>query len=783
MIKSINKILSNLKTKPKILIGICTPMAMMTILGAVSVFAIMSIVDTNKWVDHTNKVLRKSAAIVGSAVDMETGMRGYLLAGQEGFLDPYKGGEKATYESIKALQQTVNDNSKQVARLAEADKILKEWQSKVTEPTIALRRQIGDAKTMNDMARLVGEARGKQYFDKFRSQIKTFIDRESNLLEKRRDDFQSAFNKLSTNGVADASLLEIMSDNERWVSHTYKVIGQASAILSAAVDMETGMRGYLLAGREGFLDPYKGGQTKFTKLITKLRETVGDNPAQVKLLTETEQTITDWVTKVTEPAIALRRKIGDAKTMDDMASLVGEARGKQYFDAFRKVMAEFSAEEQGLMEARQESSTSTVAFTFSAVGIFIALGVSIGLALAWLIGNAIAVPIGNMTEVMGKLAEGDKEIDVPHQDRQDEVGDMADAVQVFKANMIENERLQAEQKEAEKKAQSEKERLAAEQQQTEQKAQEEEQRRAEAEREAVAGKAKEQERITQEAAARAAKMEEIFTSFDTKIGGVVQMLSSAATETQSSAESMSASAVQTSRQAVAVEAASEEATTNVQTVASAAEELSASIEEISRQVGQSNQIAQSAVDEAKQTNERVEGLSQAAQKIGDVVELINDIASQTNLLALNATIEAARAGDAGKGFAVVASEVKSLATQTGKATEDIADQITAIQSETVASVKAIQGIGLTVGQMGEIATSISSAVEQQGASTREIASSVQQAAAGTQDVSSNISQVTQAAGESQESSGQMLNAAKEFAQQGEVLRREVDQFLTDIRAA
>ncbi len=771
--------LSNLKTKPKILIGICTPMAMMTILGAVSVIAIMSIVDTNKWVEHTNKVLGKSAAIVGSAVDMETGMRGYLLAGQEGFLDPYKGGEKATYESIKSLQQTVNDNPIQVARLAEADKILKEWQSKVTEPTIALRRQIGDAKTMNDMAKIVGEARGKQYFDKFRGQIKTFIDLESKLLVKRRDDFQSAFNRLSSNGIADASLLKIMSDNERWVAHTYKVIGQANAILAAAVDMETGMRGYLLAGRDGFLDPYKTGQTNFTKFIAELRETVSDNPAQVKLLTETEQTITDWVTQVTQPAIALRRQIGDAKTMDDMASLVGEARGKQYFDAFRKVMAAFSAEEQGLMESRQESSARTVTFTYSAVGTFIALGVSIGLALAWLIGNAIAVPIGNMTEVMGKLSDGDKEVQVPHQDRRDEVGDMADAVQVFKASMIENERLQAEQK----KAQIEKERLAAEQKEIEQKAQEEEQRRAEAERAAAEAQTKEQERITQEAAARAARKEEIISSFDTKISSVVQILSSAATETQSSAESMSASAVQTSRQAIAVEAASEEATTNVQTVASAAEELSASIEEISRQVGQSNQIAQSAVDEAKQTNERVEGLSQAAQKIGDVVELINDIASQTNLLALNATIEAARAGDAGKGFAVVASEVKSLATQTGKATEEIADQITAIQAETVASVEAIQGIGLTVGQMGEIATSISSAVEQQGASTREIAGSVQQAAAGTQDVSSNISQVAQAAGESQESSGQMLNAAKEFAQQGEVLRREVDQFLTEIRAA
>ena len=179
------KIFSNLKTKPKILIGIGTPMVMLVILGIVSVVAIMSIVDSNERVNHTNKVLRKAAAIVGSAVDMETGMRGYLLAGQDVFLNPYKDGEKATYEEIAALQKTVNDNPKQVKRLGEAGKILKEWQAKVTEPTIALRREIGDADTMNDMAKLVGEARGKKYFDKFRSQIETFIGRERTLLDKR----------------------------------------------------------------------------------------------------------------------------------------------------------------------------------------------------------------------------------------------------------------------------------------------------------------------------------------------------------------------------------------------------------------------------------------------------------------------------------------------------------------------------------------------------------------------------------------------------------------------
>jgi len=753
---------SNLQTKPKILIGFCVPIAMLMILGGVSVFSVKSIVETNEWVDHTNKAIARSSSIVGSAVNMETGMRGYLLAGKEAFLDPYKGGQEATYSAIADLQKTVGDNPRQVDRLAAAEKVLKEWQQNVTEPTIALRRKIGDAKTMDDMAKLVGEARGKQFFDKFRSQIGTFINREEKLLVRRRKDFGTAFEKLRGSSSVDVALLKEMSENEKWVTHTFRVIAQANDILAAAVDMETGMRGYLLAGKEEFLDPYKGGQDRFFKLIAALRETVNDNPAQVILLTETEQTIKDWVANVTQPTIALRRNIGDAKKMNDMAKLIGEARGKQYFDKFRQIMADFSAEEQGLMKGRQASSNSTVRFTYILVGLCLGLGLLIGLGLAWLIGNGIANPIRRMTDVMGTLAGGNHQIEVSDRERKDEVGAMAEAVQVFKENMIENERLVFEQKEAEKRAAGE-----------QAKREEEDIQRGEDEKAAEA----------EAEAQRKNAMIEMADNFEKSVMGVVSSLSSAATEMQTSAETVSATAEQTSAQAIDVSAAAEQATVNVQTVASSAEELSASIEEIRRQVEQSNEMAQNAVTEAEMTNTKVEGLAGAAQKIGDVVSLINDIASQTNLLALNATIEAARAGDAGKGFAVVASEVKSLATQTGKATEEIASQISEIQDATGEAVQAIQGIGSIIGQLGEIASSVSAAVDQQGSATREIAGSVQQAAAGTQAVTGKITEVNQAAGETQETSSQMLGAAKELAQQGDLLQQEVEKFLQEVRAA
>lgn len=401
---------------------------------------------------------------------------------------------------------------------------------------------------------------------------------------------------------------------------------------------------------------------------------------------------------------------------------------------------------------------------FSIIAIFLLL--LVGCATLVFFRTRVIAALTKLKKSMVALSEDDLSVEVSETHRKNEIGDMARAVESFKNSLVEKEQLQIKQRETERRMQTE------------------ESNRAD-ERRSAQGKADEEKHANEVEAERVRKsaMLDMANTFESNIMGVVGSLNSAATEMQSSAETMSATADQTNQQAIAVAAASEEATVNVQTVASAAEQLSASIEEIGRQVTQSNEIAQSAVEEAEQTNAKVEGLAEAAQKIGDVVNLINDIASQTNLLALNATIEAARAGEAGKGFAVVASEVKSLATQTGKATEEIGSQITAIQAATGEAVGAIQGIESTIGQLGDIATSVASAVSEQGSATREIASSVQQAATGTQEVTSNIAQVTQAASESQESSGQILRAAKELAQQGEALRQEVDKFLGEIRAA
>ncbi|MEH6632455.1 MAG: CHASE3 domain-containing protein [Halopseudomonas aestusnigri] len=444
---SIREKIRDLKTKPKILAGISAPMLLLLALGIISIYSIGSIVATNEKVDHTRIELSEANSIISLAVDMETGMRGYLLAGQEGFLDPYKSGETKIYAAITTLQETASDEPEQVARLQEIEGVVREWQEKVAEPNIALRRQIGDAETMNDMAHLVGEARGKVYFDKFREQIALFISRETKLLNERQEQTEEAFTSIQSHlrsGSASSELqhdVDILHTNEKLVEHTFKVIAHANSILAAAVDMETGMRGYLLAGKDAFLDPYKEGSKAFTSQVDELKVTVNDNPAQVQLLTDISGNIADWKSKVTEPTIALRSRIGDAQTMDDMADLIGQAAGKQYFDKFRGIMADFITEEADLMTVRQDSNNSTVSTTYTLIITCIVAALAIGFGLALLIGNAIANPLIATKEAIQKMAAGDANVELTGLDRKDEIGELTNALQQINVKAAENARV------------------------------------------------------------------------------------------------------------------------------------------------------------------------------------------------------------------------------------------------------------------------------------------------------------------------------------------------------
>jgi methyl-accepting chemotaxis protein len=361
----------------------------------------------------------------------------------------------------------------------------------------------------------------------------------------------------------------------------------------------------------------------------------------------------------------------------------------------------------------------------------------LGLLIAFFIARGIVGPLSGLNAGMQQLARGNFDVLVPGVDRQDELGEMARTVEVFKKNGLEVERMKAEQ-------------TASEQRTAQQ---------------------------------RKADMQKLADGFEAAVGRIVETVSSASTELEASAGTLTSAAERAQALTTAVAAASEEATTNVQSVASATEELTSSVNEISRQVQESARMANEAVDQARRTNDRVGQLSKAAARIGDVVELINTIAGQTNLLALNATIEAARAGEAGRGFAVVASEVKALAEQTAKATGEIGQQISGIQNATAESVGAIKEISGTIAKLSEISSTIAAAVEEQGAATQEISRNVQHAAQGTQQVSSNITDVQRGASETGSASSQVLSAAKSLSGESNRLKLEVGKFLTAVRAA
>lgn len=493
-------------------------------------------------------------------------------------------------------------------------------------------------------------------------------------------------------------------------------------------------RGIYMSPDWGTAEPYGKGLVKNAKELEKTAQllqaaAVGDQHPD---LTQADSSIaefirfrTELVRLAREDSLTSARQFGDNDANRSNRKALNE-RLRSLSDGYETYVASTSA----AADTARKATLRTAAWTSLVSIITLIAGI-------WLVIANLTRPIESMKLSILDLAAGHTDREIFGKDRRDEIGEIAGAVGIFKENILEAERLRAEQAETAKRA----------------------------------------------AAQRRADMLRLANQFQESVGRVVDTVSAASSQLEVAAGQLTTNATSTQELSGTVASASEQTSLNVQGVAAASEQLSSTVQEIGRQVHESSSIADEAVRQAAQTNESVVQLSQSADRIGAVVELINNIAGQTNLLALNATIEAARAGEAGKGFAVVAQEVKALAAQTSKATNEIGSQIQSMQESTRQAVEAINGIAMTITRISAVSGSIAAAVEQQGATTREISRNVIEAAKGTSEVASSITAVNAGAAETGSASSQVLASAKALSGDSRILKTEVEKFLTTVRAA
>ncbi|MGF1754231.1 methyl-accepting chemotaxis protein [Vibrio makurazakiensis] len=720
--------INNLSIRYKIALGTGIPLILLVFLSFIAITSSNSQVSSSAMVDHTHKVIQQAMKIEAAAVDMETGMRGYLLAGKEEFLAPYVNGQKSFSTYISSLKQTVNDNPAQVQRLDVINANINEWISKVTEPAIQLRREIGNAKTMDDIADLTTEAKGKVYFDKFRDQISLFIERERLLLDQRQTENSVNFSnsiilleKISAKdnisqreftSMADfIDELEIASD---WVNHTYQVIMTAQNILASAVDMETGMRGYLLAGKQEFLDPYLQGRQHFDELIVDQKNTVSDNPAQVALLDSMFSTISEWQSNVVQPNIALRTDIGDAKTMNDMAALIGEARGKVYFDKFREQIKAFIDIEKQLMVERQASAQNAAKNTNTTILVGLAIAVVLGVTVSWVVLNSIVKPVSQVARGLSTLADGNltHTIEV---ETNDELGKMASS---YNQAVIK----------------------------------------------------------TQSA------LKQVLNTTDEVAAGAKSITHAN--------ELMAQDLSQQAEQVAQISESIEQIAISIQEVAQKSSDATSSAQNAGESANSGGAVVKNTIEGMTLINEAVSAsstsvaeLGKRGAKIGEIINVINDIAEQTNLLALNAAIEAARAGEAGRGFAVVADEVRALADRTTSATQEITVSIEAIQNDTKVAVDKM-GSGMSHVQEGLVlAQKAGTSLEDIVRSAHDVAVMIDSIAAASEEQSLASNEVSQhvdsVSGVSKKANEQAIIAAtsaKQLDEKAAGLKVLVNQF-------
>ena len=541
-------------------------------------------------------------------------------------------------------------------------------------------------------------------------------------------------------GLSAAGIAWISYSNLNALTRTFDTVGATERAAREAMDLRVDIIAisrmtYQLAQSvktpQEFRDENKRRADEMLGRLPKLRAVA--DASQLAQLDTVEASLKAYFAKIDAMIDVVERAPGDTAAISAALDAALQGQG----DVTRTVK-DYSSYTANTMNAERESATTEAQSAANTLVVTAILAILFGVGFGgWVARFGIAKPINGVVSLLQGLAEGRTDMEISGTDRADEVGALAKAAGFFREQSLENVRMTAE-TEAQKA-------------------------RAEAEQKNM--------------------MRKLADDFEMAVGGIVQSLSASASQMKGSARTMTENASKTFSQSSAVATASQQASSNVQTVAAATEELTASVQEIATQVTDSSRISGKAVVDADTAASKVHGLSNAAQRIGDIIELISGIAAQTNLLALNATIEAARAGEMGKGFAVVAAEVKQLADQTAKATEEISAQVNEIQDSTAESATAINAIAETIRQISEISNAISGAVEEQSAATQEISRNVQQASTGTSEVSAAIETVTHVAQGSSDTANDVLSASDELSHQAESLKTELARFLSTIRAA
>ncbi len=713
--------LKNMSTNKKLLVSSGVPLLFLIALTVIIYYYVTILAISNNSVNHTYRVIGISDEIIANATDMETGMRGFLLTGNEAFLAPYVSGSENVFKLFDGLQKAVSNDALQVERLKQASEILNEWQQRVATTYIGIRREIGNSSDVLDISNLVANGTGKKYFDSFRTSINQVIKKT----DKNVTNLEVAAKKAKSLSAAKAFNIRLEKE--------YSIRADANRLLTLAVNMETGMRGFLLAGNEDFLEPYHQSEEIFFDNLALLKEKFIGDETQLKRLASAGDNIIEWRDKVVVPYIELRREIGDNKTLNDLADLVSLQEGKAYFDNFRFAMDRFKEEEKNLIVERVATNDKTIKLTYSTIISGTLIAVFLGAFFSLLVGRAISEPVVGMTDAMARMANGDLDIDVPGADQKDEIGKMATAMETFRENTIKARKLEQE-----------------------------------------------QHAIEEEKRMQAERLIEMAAAFNNNIGGLLQRLGITTHELQNTAYQLNDVSSTASEQSTHLNEAAESSSNSVSSVASTAEQLSSSIHEINNQVVRAEKVSKEAMDKANIAQKGMTNLEKSSEKIGNIVSLIQDIAGQTNLLALNATIEAARAGDAGKGFAVVAHEVKSLASQTAKATSEISEQINATQDATNESVDIIKDVVKIINEMHDIAAIISSAVEEQSVSMGEIVDNAHNATNSAKQVYASVDTVRDAARHTNEASQSMGKVATHINDNTVGLQQEIQGFISGV---